>query len=99
MSGEKPYNPNDAAPGIGESSAAASASGTVERKPVVSSSLSSVGYNHGNGDLHIEFKSGKVVIYSAVPRHIHRNLMASPSLGRFHAQYIAKTYSFTNVSR
>lgn len=55
----------------------------MQRTPVVSSGVASVGYDPVTLVLEVEFKNGKVYRYQQVPRAAHRLLMQAPSIGRF----------------
>ena len=59
----------------------------MRRAPVISSSLASVGFDPATNELEIEFRSGDVYRYS-VPRRVHRELMASNSMGSYFARRI-----------
>lgn len=62
----------------------------MDRIPVVSSDLASVGYIASAQLLEIEFQSGALYEYRGVPAHIYAGLMSAPSLGKFFNQYIKK---------
>lgn len=68
---------------------------SVDLKPVVSSSLSAVGYDEGAKELHVRFKSGKVYVYKHVPAFTYRNMLRAPSIGKFHAAHVKDVYPFT----
>ena len=55
----------------------------MQRTPVNSSSVASVGYDPVTSVLEIEFRNGKVYRYRQVPRAAHRLLMQAPSIGRY----------------
>ena len=59
----------------------------MHREPVVSSSLASVGFDPATNELEIEFRSGDVYRY-LVPRRVHREMIASHSMGSFFARRI-----------
>jgi hypothetical protein len=63
----------------------------MQRAPVNSTSLESVGFDSATNELEIEFKEGGVYRYS-VPRRIYLQLLASDSLGAFFARRIRHTY-------
>jgi hypothetical protein len=63
-------------------------SGSIERKPVQSSDLASVGYDARQRILEIEFRSGGIYRYLEVPAAIHDQLLAAESKGRFFAAHI-----------
>lgn len=70
----------------------------MERKPVKSSNMKSIGYNETNKNLEIEFNNGSIYEYYKVPKEIHISLMNAPSHGKYFNQYIKKTYAFKKVS-
>ena len=72
---------------------------TVELKPVVSSSIQSVGYDEQAREMHVQFKSGKTYVYKGVEPHTYRNMLRAPSIGKFHAQHVKDTYPFTISAR
>lgn len=45
--------------------------------------LRSVGYDPGTAELEIEFRSGDVYRYYAVPLRVHRELLAAESPGAY----------------
>ncbi len=45
--------------------------------------LRSVGYDPGTAELELEFTSGDVYRYYAVPARVHRDLLAAPSPGAY----------------
>ena len=62
------------------------------RRPVDSSVIASVGYDDAVALLDVEFVSGEVYRYFAVPRSVHEGLLAAPSKGRFFQQHIRDRY-------
>lgn len=54
----------------------------MDRQPVESSSLASVGYDKEAQILEIEFQHGGVYQYAGVPGDIHYLLMVAPSKGQ-----------------
>ena len=58
----------------------------MNRIPVVSSNLASIGYE--GGVLEIEFKSGSVYQYSGVPASVYEALMSAPSHGKYFSAHI-----------
>ena len=70
---------------------------TVEMKPVVSSSVSSIGYDEGAKALHVQFKSGKTYVYKDVPAFVFRNALRAPSIGKFVAVNVKDSYEFRSV--
>ncbi|WP_405360443.1 KTSC domain-containing protein [Kitasatospora sp. NBC_00085] len=55
----------------------------MRRQAVDSSALRSVGYDAALLVLELEFTSGHVYVYEAVPGRVHRELMAAESHGRY----------------
>jgi hypothetical protein len=71
----------------------------MNRTPVASSDLRSVGYDAGRCLLEIEFVSGTVYQYSAVPESVFNGLMTAASKGRYFNQVIRKgPYPYVRVS-
>jgi hypothetical protein len=69
----------------------------INRNPVQSSNVVSVGYDVDSQTLEIEFKDGAVYQYYNVPQTIHDELMNSSSVGKFIHQYIKNGYPFARV--
>lgn len=64
----------------------------MDRTPVSSSNLSSVGYDANDRILEIQFNSGRIYQYSNVPEDIYEGLMAAPSHGKYFHQHIRDVY-------
>ena len=64
----------------------------INRIPVSSSDLRSVGYNPESQTLEIEFRSGGVYRYSGVPESVYRSLMAASSHGKYFHEHIKDNY-------
>ncbi len=64
----------------------------MKRVPVESSALRSVGYRDDLALLEIEFVSGDVYRYHAVPASVHRELMDAESRGRYFVEHIRDVY-------
>jgi hypothetical protein len=62
----------------------------MERVPVRSSNLRSVGYL--GGILEVEFHSGKVYQYHGVAERVHVGLMSAPSKGRYLDRFVKGTW-------
>lgn len=60
----------------------------MERTPVQSGALRSVGYVLDERTLEIEFTSGAIYRYFKVPDHLHIGLMTAESHGEFYASFI-----------
>jgi hypothetical protein len=61
----------------------------VIREPVNSSLIKSVGY--ADGEMHIEFNSGKVFAYTGpkVPEH-YQQMMAADSIGKYFGAHVRR---------
>ncbi len=71
----------------------------MQREPVTSSNLRSVGYDPASQTLEVEFlKSGAVYQYSGVPEDIYRELMAAESHGRYFFYHIRNAYAYRRIS-
>lgn len=69
----------------------------MERAPVDSSAIATIGYDTQTSILEVEFRSGRIYRYYGVPRSVHRNLLSATSRGRFLNRYIKRTYPCTEV--
>lgn len=67
----------------------------MNRNPVMSSNIDSVGYE--NGTLEIAFNSGSVYQYMNVPEKIYQALMSADSKGRYFYRHIRKIYLTTRI--
>ncbi|MFI5965127.1 KTSC domain-containing protein [Streptomyces asoensis] len=68
----------------------------MERFPVTSSNIVSVGYEPAEMVLEIEFQSG-TYRYFSVPASVHSGLMSASSHGRFFTRMIKDRYSFARI--
>ena len=69
----------------------------MERVPVDSSTLVSVGYEPSTKILEVEFRSG-CYQYFGVPAHIHEGLMCASSKGSFLDRNVKKAgYSYSKI--
>lgn len=62
----------------------------MNRLPVKSSNIHSVGYDPATLVLEVQFSNGGVYQYPAVPPEMYEALLKSESIGRFVAQVIRK---------
>lgn len=69
----------------------------MNRTPVSSSNLVSIGYDKVRKILEVEFTSGGVYTYSGVPPTAYEELMASSSHGSYFSQMIKNSYPFKKV--
>ena len=69
----------------------------MQRTPVSSSNLVSVGYDPAANTLEVEFKQGSVYSYAGVPSNVHRDLMNAPSHGSYFSRHIRDNYPTTRI--
>jgi len=69
----------------------------MNREPVQSSNLNSVGYDPETKILEIEFHDGGVYLYFDVPTDIHQGLMSASSKGKFHHSFIKNVYRHQKI--
>ena len=70
----------------------------MNRQPVSSSNLRSVGYDILTNTLEIEFHSGGIYQYYGVPQNIYNGLMSASSHGGYFHQYIKGVYQYTQIA-
>ncbi|HVF99222.1 MAG TPA: KTSC domain-containing protein [Chloroflexia bacterium] len=69
----------------------------MQRQPVDSTSLRSVGYDAEQQILEIEFTSGSVYQYFNVPLSVFEALMSASSKGTYHSQWIKYNFRYTRI--
>lgn len=69
----------------------------MKRAPVLSSSIASVGYEAEPATLEVEFASGAVYRYFAVPAAVHVQLMSAASKGAFLNRFVRDLFPFARV--
>lgn len=70
----------------------------MERSPVSSSNLASVGYDESSKTLEIQFHSGGIYQYYAVPFNVYNALINASSKGTYFDQFIKKGgYRFRKI--
>lgn len=69
----------------------------MNRQPVSSSNIASIGYDVDSQTLEIEFLNGGVYQYFDVPQHIFDGIMNAESHGQFLAQNIKGIYRYSKV--
>lgn len=69
----------------------------MNRQPVTSSNIASIGYDANSQTLEIEFLNGGVYQYFDVPQHVYEELMNASSHGQYLAQNIKGVYRFSKV--
>ena len=66
----------------------------MDRQPVSSSNLRSVGYDPDTRTLEVEFHQGGIYRYSAVPERVYRGLMQADSHGSYFHYNIRTSYKY-----
>jgi len=69
----------------------------MDRVPVDSSNLASIGYDESTQTLEIEFKNGGLYQYFDVPASVHTELLGSDSLGSYFSHQIRSSYRYTRM--
>ena len=69
----------------------------MERKKVISSNISSIGYNPEDRIIEIEFHDGGIYQYFDVPKTICDDLMTARSHGSFFHRYIKNNYQWRKI--
>ncbi len=70
----------------------------MDREPVTSSNLKSVGYDRKNRILEIEFQNGRVYRYHGVPPEEYEGLLTAPSLGKYFIANIRDAYRYDKAA-
>lgn len=69
----------------------------MDRQPVSSSNISSIGYDETSQTLEIQFHSGGIYQYFGVPEYVHIELLQAPSIGSYFARNIRNVYGYQQV--
>lgn len=69
----------------------------MDRKPVTSSNIKSIGYNEEKKVLEIEFNSGSIYEYSNVPKDAYKSLNNASSKGQYFIKYIKEIFACKRV--
>lgn len=69
----------------------------MKRQSVSSSNISSIGYDSESHTLEIEFHSGGVYQYFAVPQSIYDELMHASSHGSYFHLYVKDQYRWAKI--
>lgn len=69
----------------------------MNRQPVASSNIASIGYDEPSQTLEVEFTNGTVYQYYNVPQPLHEHLMQAGSKGQFLAYQIKNAYPYSRV--
>ncbi|SCU87797.1 conserved hypothetical protein [Cupriavidus necator] len=69
----------------------------MDRTPVVSSNVASIGYDPDSSTLEIEFNNGSIYQYFDVSENIYEELRTSGSIGGYLATNIKGVYRYSRV--
>lgn len=69
----------------------------MNRRPVTSSNVASVGYDQNTLTLEVEFHSGSVYQYFDVPEAVYQEFMAAESTGRYLNRNIKNNYRYAQI--
>jgi len=70
----------------------------MERTPVESRNLASVGFDPDSLTLEVEFQKGGIYQYFGVPEYVYQDLLRAGSKGTYFAQNIKKSgYPYSKV--
>ncbi len=69
----------------------------MDRTPVTSSDILSVGYDAETQALEIEFTRGAVYQYSGVPQEVYDGILSADSKGKYFHANIKNIYSFLKL--
>ena len=69
----------------------------MQRTPVQSSNIASVGYDRAASTLEVEFKNGSVYQYQRVPEIEFRNLLEAASVGAHFNRHIRRRFVETQI--
>jgi hypothetical protein len=69
----------------------------LERQPVKSRILRSVGYDDSTKILEIEFHTGLVYQYSGVPSKVYKDLMHSDEIGKYFSEKVRPRFQTKQV--
>lgn len=70
----------------------------MQRHPVISSDIASVGYDPATETLEIEFKATGLYRYFSVPADLYQSLLATPSPGKFFLANIKGKFAWEKVT-
>ena len=71
--------------------------GAMNRAPVASTNIASVGYDEPSQTLEVEFTNGTVYQYYNVPQPVYEQLMQAASKGQYLAYQIKNAYPYSRV--
>lgn len=69
----------------------------MDRLPVNSSNIASIGYDPSSQTLEVEFLSGAIYEYYGVPDYVYESFLNAGSKGGFFHQNVRNVYSYARV--
>ncbi|WP_290903341.1 KTSC domain-containing protein [Aquabacterium sp.] len=69
----------------------------MDRTPVSSSNIASIGYDQESSTLEVEFNNGAIYQYFDIGENLYNQLMSADSKGGFLASNIKGSYRFSKV--
>jgi len=69
----------------------------MDREPVESSNIESIGYDVGSRILEVEFKNGGIYQYKGILQEVYKELMEADSFGSYLHQVIKKVYACERI--
>lgn len=70
----------------------------MDRTPVSSSNIRSIGYDSQSATLKVEFSSGDIYQYFDVPEHLYQQFLHASSHGQFLNDNIRYSYRYQKIS-
>ena len=70
----------------------------MERTPLASGAVASAGYDDATLVLEIEFTSGRIYQYAAVPRSVFDWLLRTPNKGSYVTRMISERYTYRDIT-
>jgi len=69
----------------------------MDREPVDSSNIESIGYDAASKILEVEFKNGGIYQYKGIPQEIYNELMEADSVGSFLSRRIKRMFECERI--
>jgi len=69
----------------------------MDREPVASSNVESIGYDAAEGMLEVEFKGGAVYQYTGIPQELYAELCEAGSVGSFIHRRIKNAFACERI--
>ena len=69
----------------------------MNREPIASTNIASIGYDEPSQTLEVEFKTGGIYQYYNVTQELFEQLMQAASKGQFLAYQIKNAYPYSRV--